>query len=227
MTSRVDELLTEISDALGEVTTPFTSADRADRIYEAYVFSQVIAAAAEAGGVVAYEDRNERPVQDLVFRGSPGAMHSTGRRFTHAVLTFGEARPIEVHVRVKVRGKSLDSESDILILDTRAARDSREKRELPRSAGCVLTIECKYFLVSLPRDEAIHYVGVRASFPATMLSLFVTNSFSPKANQCLSGSKWPYEFCVMPETRFQTHIRSHIREALKRFIVKFDYEHRI
>jgi hypothetical protein len=136
------------------------------------------------------------------------------------------ARPVEVHLRVKARGKNLESESDILILDTKVARDSRRKGELPAASGCVLAIECKYFLAGLPRDEALQYMGVRTAYPS-MPSLFVANIFSPKANQCLSNQKWPYEFGVMPDTRFQRHVRSHIREALKRFLIKFDYDHRI
>jgi len=227
MTSRVEELLTELEAALDGVSTPFTAADTADRVYEGYVFSQVIAAAAEAGAIVTYEDRDEHEIKDLVFRGAPGVVHSRGRRFTHAVLRFGTARPVQEHLRVKARGRSLESESDILILDTKAARDSRRKGELPTASGCVLTIECKYFATGLLRDEALHYMGVRSGFPPSMPSLFVANTFSPKANQCLSALKSPYEFEVMPDTRFQGHMRSHIREALKRFVIKFDYGYRI
>ncbi|MFI5914597.1 hypothetical protein [Dactylosporangium sp. NPDC051541] len=104
MTGRVDEMLIELDQALQHVSAPCTSADRADRIYEVYAFAQVIAAAAESGAMVVYEDADERPVKELIFRGAPGVLHG-GRQFTHAVLSFGDARPVEVHVRVKVRGK--------------------------------------------------------------------------------------------------------------------------
>lgn len=56
MTSHVDDLLIELRTAMAEVKTPFTRKDRADWIYEAYTFAQVIAATAECGGRVAYED---------------------------------------------------------------------------------------------------------------------------------------------------------------------------
>ncbi len=226
MTQAVDDLLAELTDAVHTAATPFTRADQADRIYEGYLFAQVIAAAAECQGVVTYENSYEKEVQELVFRGSPGVIHARGRQFTHAVLRFGAARPIEVHLRVKVRHKNFDSESDVLLIDTRAARDSRDKQELPRPSGCVLSIECKYYLLGVSRDEALKYIGVRHNFPPSMASLFVTNSFSPKANQCLSNTKGLlFEFGVMPQTRFQTYVRAHIRQEFKTFVNNFDLGH--
>ncbi|MEU4161726.1 hypothetical protein [Actinoplanes sp. NPDC026670] len=226
MTAAVTQLLAELAAAMPTVRTPFTTADRAERVYEAYIFAQVVASAAECGALISYENGSEAQVKDLLLRGAPGALHVRDRGFTHALLQFGNARPIEMHVRVKVQGKSFASESDILLLDTKTARESRDKRKLPAAVGCLLSIECKYYLVPLPRDEAIHYLGVRSNLSAKMQSLFVTNSFSAPANQCLGGEPWPYEFGVLPGTRFQQYVRAHIRQIVKRFIVTFDLSHR-
>ncbi|MDI6104825.1 hypothetical protein QLQ12_40180 [Actinoplanes sp. NEAU-A12] len=226
MTPRVDELLAEIRAALPPVTTPFTRADRADRVYEGYLFAQVIAAAAECGAEVVFKDRDGDEVRDLVFRGAPGSLY-TWSRFTYAVLYLGQARPVEVHLRVKVQGRVLACESDVLLIDMQAASDSRDKKKLPKPSGCVLTVEGKHYLGPLPRDEVMQYRGVRSEFPSTMTSLFVANSFSVPANQCLSGLKQPYELGVMPRTRFQQHLRSQIREALRRHVIKFDFSHRM
>lgn len=228
MTDPVGALLTELTDAMRSVTTPFTRADEADRIYEGYLFAQVIATAAECGGRVTYEDCHEREVRDLVLRGAPGAIHARKRPFTHAVLYFGAARPIEVHLRVKVRSRNFDGESDVLLIDTKAARDSRDKQQLPSPRGCVLTIEGKYYPLGVPRDEALKYIGMRSSFPASMASLFVTNSFSPHANKCLvHAQRLPFEFGAVPGTRFQTYVRAHIREVFKRWVGRFDFAHRV
>ncbi len=224
MTDTVDALLAEVTDAMRGVTVPFTRADEADRIYEGYLFAQVIAAAAECDGTVRYEDYYENEVKDLVFRGAPGVIHARRRLFTHAVLNFGEARPIEVHLRVKVQSKNFDAESDVLLIDTKAARGSRDKQQLPKPAGCVMTIEGKYYPLGVPRDEALKYVGVRSSFPPSMASLFVTNTFSPHANKCLSHAKrLPFEFGTVPGTRFQTYVRGHIRESFKKWVADFDF----
>ncbi|MFI5914596.1 hypothetical protein [Dactylosporangium sp. NPDC051541] len=110
-----------------------------------------------------------------------------------------------------------------MIVDTKVARDCRDKGQLPKANGCVLTVECKYYLAALPRDEALNYLGVRSGFPATMASLFVCNLFSPRANQVLSGSRQPYEFGVLPGTRFQQYTRAHIREAMRRHVIAFDF----
>ncbi|GIF48191.1 hypothetical protein DFJ67_3522 [Asanoa ferruginea] len=229
MTDPVGALLTELADAMQGVATPFTRADAADRIYEGFLFAQVIATAAECGGRVIYEDCYEKEVQDLVFRGAPGVIHGRGRRsFTHAVLYFGAARPIEVHLRVKVQWKNFDGESDVLLIDTNAARHSRDKRQLPKPSGCVLTIEGKYYPLGVPRDEALKYVGMRRSFPPSMASLFVTNSFSTHARKCLShANRLPFEFGAMPGTRFQTYVRAHIREAFKAWVAEYDFGHEV
>ncbi|WP_018721700.1 hypothetical protein [Salinispora fenicalii] len=228
MTDPVGALLTELADAMQSVTTPFTRADEADRIYEGYLFAQVIAAAAECGGRVTYEDCYEREVRDLVLRGAPGVIHARKRPFTHAVLYFGAARPIEVHMRVKVRSKNFDGESDVLLIDTKAARNSRDTQQLPKPPGCVLTIEGKYYPLGVPRDEALKYIGMRNSFPQSMASLFVTNSFSTHANKCLiHAQRLPFEFGAVPGTRFQTYVRAHIREVLKRWVGRFDLAHRV
>ncbi|WP_155374782.1 hypothetical protein [Catellatospora vulcania] len=228
MTDPIGDLLTELADAMQGATTRFTRADEADRVYEGYLFAQVIAAAAECGGRVTYEDCYEKEVQVLVFRGAPGVIHARRRPFTHAVLYFGAARPVEVHLRVKVQWKNFDGESDVLIIDTKAARDSRDKQQLPKPTGCVLTIEGKYYPLGVPRDEALKYVGMRRSFPSSMASLFVTNAFSPHANKCLSHAKGlPFEFGAVPGTRFQTYARAHIREAFKSWAADFDFGYRI
>jgi hypothetical protein len=112
----------------------------------------------------------------------------------------------------------------VLLIDTKAARDSRDKQQLPRPSGCVLTIEGKYYLLGVPRDEALKYVGMRNSFPPSMASLFVTNTFSPHANKCLSHAKrLPFEFDAVPGTRFQTYVRAHIREVFKKWVATFDF----
>ena len=134
------------------MTTPFTRADEADRIYEGFLFAQVIATAAECEGRVTYEDCYEKEVQDLVLLGAPG----------------------------------------------------------------------------VPRDEALKYVGMRRSFPPSMASLFVTNTFSTHANKCVSHAKrLPFEFGAMPGTRFQTYVRAHIREVFKGWVAGFDFGHQV
>lgn len=71
-----------------------------------------------------------------------------------------------------------------------------------------------------------------ASCSATCTRLTTTlfaanNRFAAKANQCLSASKHPYEFGVVPDPRFQQYVRSQVRETLRRHVVKYDISHRM
>ncbi|MFI5492386.1 hypothetical protein [Actinoplanes sp. NPDC051859] len=95
------------------------------------------------------------------------------------MLRFGQARPLEVHIRVTVKGRTFECEFDVLVIDTHMAQDGRDKNKLPTASGCVFSIECKYYVSPLPKDEAVNYLGVRDQFPK-MASLFITNSFSAK-----------------------------------------------
>lgn len=225
MSDAVMEMLAELNAAMAGVTVPFTTASAADNVYEAYVFSLVVAAAAESGGRITYCDRYDIEVKDLVFRGSPGLLHARGRRFTHAVIRFGQAPPIEVHLRVKVRGGSgSHGECDILIIDSHTADTSRRRDEAPPGGSCLLAIECKYYLVPLPIEAATAFSG-RCGDRSKLAALFAANRTSPQISQFLWNKKWMFELGLLPSTRQVAYLKALVRETFKRYTGKHDPGH--
>ncbi len=87
----------------------------------------------------------------LELRGSPGVIYSADPRWTFAVLDFGKAPLLEVHVRVKIAGgrTKTDGECDILIGDNHTAGTSRDKAQSPLASRCLAAIECKFHATTL------------------------------------------------------------------------------
>lgn len=225
MSDPITEMLADLNATMAGVTVPFTTASAADNVYEAYVFSLVVAAAAESGGRISYYDRFANEVKDLVFRGSPGLLHARGRRFTHAVIRFGQAPPIEVHLRVKVRGTSgSDGECDILIIDSHTADTSRHKDAVPKGSSCELAIECKYYLVPLPIEAATAFSG-RSGDRSSLNALFAANRASPQVSKFLWNKKWMFELGLLPSTRQVAYLKALVRETFKKYTAKYDPGH--
>src|SRR3954449_124772 len=113
----IDDLLDELSATVGRRPMSYHSASAANDIFEGYVFGLIIRAAVAAGGSVAYEDVFGSPATRLVFRTSPGMLYSTTHPYTYAVVDFPNCDPLEVHVGVRVQGRSgVLHECDVLVL---------------------------------------------------------------------------------------------------------------
>ncbi|SRR5712691_2458782 len=115
--TKVDDLLRELRTHLGAAVS-YTTASAANDIYEGFLFSLVVATARKSGAVIRYEDVRGNKARNLTFRTSPGQLYSTRQDYTYAVIEFGRAPALEVHVGVKVQGTSgVEHECDVLVLD--------------------------------------------------------------------------------------------------------------
>ena len=103
--SRVDDLLIELQNHL-QAAVSYSTASEANDIYEGFAFSLVVATARKSGAAVHYEDVTGSKTHSLVFRTRPGRLWSTRHNYTHAVVEFGTAPALEVHVGVYVQGSS-------------------------------------------------------------------------------------------------------------------------
>jgi hypothetical protein len=233
MRTKVAELLAELDTNLGGMRHPFTSASSADRIYEVYAFSLVIAAAVKVGAEVRYYARSgasAREVKDLEFRGSPGAIHSLDQRWTFAVLGFGVAPPLEVHVRVKITGgkTKTEGECDVLILDHHTAGNSRHKGQSPASSRCLAVIECKFYSTTLPVALGREFANLCRDRGPKTIGYFVSNQHGPQAWKTLAAEPNAMcEFGVWPGDRRAGHLETLLREAFKRHLVLYDPEYRV
>lgn len=231
MTPKVAELLAELDTNLAEVRHPFTSASSADRIYEVYAFSLVIAAAVKAGAQVRYYAGSRfsaREVKDLDFRGSPGVIHTPNQRWTFAVLDFGVAPLLEVHVRVKITGgkTKTEGECDVLILDHHTAGTSRDKLQSPAASKCLAVIECKFYSSTLPVALGREFANLCRDRGPKVVGYFVSNQHGPQVWKTLAAEPNAIcEFGVWPGDRQAVHMETLLREAFKRHVVLYDPDH--
>jgi hypothetical protein len=151
-----DDIFNELQNNLGLVVTSPTFANSApDDLYEAYVWNLVLRAAADENGNVQLQDRNGNSTAQLIFRRSPGKISAiTNPLYTHARIEFLDAPPLEVHVGVRVQGRSgVLHECDVLVLTEQEAQACRDQDRHPRNQHVVLAIECKYYIASNPKPD--------------------------------------------------------------------------
>jgi hypothetical protein len=228
MRKDVVDLLAELDTNLASVSHPFTSASVADRIYEAYAFSLVIAAAVEAGATVRYVQGDGKEVTDIEFRGAPGVIHSAEARWTYAVLRFGRAPELEVHVRVKIIGgrTRTEGECDVLIVEQHAADTSRYKSQSPSASKCLAVIECKFYPCTLPVSLGREFAALCMDRGPKIVGYFVSNQYGPVAWKTIAASPNAIcEFGTVPGTRHVGHFMSLLREAFKRHVCYYDPTH--
>lgn len=230
MTPDVAALLAELDTNLAGAHLPFTSESKADRIYEAYVFSLVVAAAAEAGATVHYRQGSGKEVMDLDFRGSPGVLYSGDTRWTFAVLDFGKAPLLEVHVRVKITGArtKTEGECDILILDHHTAGTSRYKHQSPAATKCLAVVECKFYSTTLPVALGREFANLCHDRGRSVMGYFVSNQQGPQVWKIIAAEPNTIcEFSVLAGSRQATHLATLLREAFKRHVVLHDPDHEV
>lgn len=214
-----DDLVAEIQRLLINQNVSYNSASAVWDVYEGFMFSQVVATARQCGAAVSYRDVSGNVVNDLIFRTSPGHLHSARRRYTHAFIEFPDASPMEAHIGVMVQGKSgVLHECDVLVLPEEEAAICREQQIAPRGNQCVLIIECKYYTSGLRLAQARNFEGLRVDVSAEH-ELFVSNVGAPSVTRYLRARRRQFERDVTPSDLVQVgNVRSEIRKAFKYFL---------
>lgn len=216
-------LLTELRSLLAVASMSYSTASEPNDLYEGFLFALVVSTARDRGARVTFQDVHGRPAADLIFRTSPGRLSSTRRNYTHAVLEFGSVPPLEVHIGVKVEGNSgVEHECDVLILDAAEAQVCRQVGASPQTRRCLLAIECKFYTSNLPLHQARAFAGLKTDLGRTD-TIFVANANSASAARFLNHkSNLTQEFDALPKSAQIEHLRSHIREAFKKHVLKYD-----
>jgi hypothetical protein len=218
--SKSSDLLAEFQNLLNTNRISYTSASAAWDVYEGFVFSMVVATASRHGATVRYEDVKGAQVSDLVFRTSPGQLYADTKPYTHAVVEFDGAPPLEVHIGVRVQGSSgVLHECDVLVLPAAEATLSRVQRIAPRGSQCVLVIECKYYTSGLGIGQARNFEGLRADI-RTQSELFVSNIGASSVVRYFGSRKRVAERDVLPRTPQAGYVQAEIRRAFKEYLSK-------
>lgn len=221
------QLLSELRTHLGAAVS-YTTRSQANDVYEGFLFSLVIATARRPGAAIHYEDVHGNKVNRLLFRTSPTRLYSRERDYTHAVITFGQAPPVEAHVGVQVQGASgVLHECDVVVLDSEEAALCRRERINPRASKCLLAIECKYYAANLKLGQARGFAGLSADLGSRVHPLFVANISSDSVTKYLTGRKLHRELNVVPGAPEIEGVQHLIREAFKAHVGKGDPSFRI
>ena len=212
----VDDLIAELEASVAGRSTSYNTRSAAWDIYEGYVFGLVVRAAWAAGGSIRYEDIDGNAVTRLLFRTSPGMLHSRLHPYTHAVVDIPGCDPLEIHVGVRVQGRSgVLHECDVLVLPTDEANLSRAKQVAPRGTRSLMAVECKYYATHLSLYLARGFHGLHSDL-GMKHPFFVANLRAPRIERFLSYHNRSWENGVLPGTPQVSYLEGLVRDAFKR-----------
>ena len=215
--SRIDDLLTELENTVGNRGVSYNSSSAAWDIYEGYAFALVIRAAVAAGGYIDYRDRDGNQVNNLLFRTSPGMLYSRTHPYTYAVITFPGCDPLELHLGVRIQGKSgVLHECDVLVLSAEEAQLSRDQDVAPRGSRSLIAIECKYYASYLSLGLARGFHGLHADL-GVKYPFFITNLRAQRIERYLTYHNRSWETMVFPNSREAIYFEGQLREAFKKY----------
>lgn len=150
-------------------------------LYEGYVFSLVLKAIDELDvdfnilGETSKSDFNE-----VIFRGSPGKMHSQSKDFTYVEFSLNEKK-FELHLGVIYLGESEAlHEIDVSIYEKEKeiVTEDFERNKIPTQEKLKAAIECKCYKNSLGVVLGRTFVGLVDDFNELKIKAFVSNSRS-------------------------------------------------
>lgn len=198
-------LLSEVRAAIGAtVSAGLTSRSSLSDIYEAYLFSLILSAARIEGAQIRFEARSGATPARLVFRSSPGYLHSNRHDYTHAVIEFNNVPALELHVSVRVSPASkVLHECDVSVIDRNEAITCRANGTAPRSGKVLLAVECKFYGSGLPLDIGRSFMGLTKELSAKNRFL-VYNTEAPSVEKMLGHYDYKWEHNLVPS--FQTNV---------------------
>jgi hypothetical protein len=192
-------------------------------IFEAYVFSIILEAARREGATVAFDNIREQPVNDLVFRTSPGRIFRSNNPvqplYTHARILFPNKPELELHQGIYVSGKSgLLHECDIALLLRTEGITCRQNRVHPRCAKVIFAAECKFYSSGFGIPLARGFLGLTTDI-WTSGRFMVSNLSSVSVEKLLThhDRKWAHQ--ILPGNSVTTNrFRALVERALEEFI---------
>lgn len=145
MTS-VTNLLSEVEAGVGHLAhSGYSSAAAVEDAYEAFVWWRMIQVAADMGWTVALKDVTGTLSSGFQFRTGPGWIYSS-TPFTFAELTHEAWPTLEVHLGVRIDGRSgVEHEFDVVAVTKTAADQARADHVNPPWTEVAAHAECKFY----------------------------------------------------------------------------------
>lgn len=215
--TRAKQLLAEIQALLPTLDTSYSDSSAANDLYEGFVFSILVRAAESAGGDVRYLNQEEAAATELVFRTSPGMIHSTKHDYTHAEITFPDCPPLEAHIGIRVEGRSgVLHECDVLVLPRSEARAARSRKVAPRGSTILIAVECKYYTSPIGIALGREFQGLHAD-ASTKEPRFVSNLCSKNVERYLTHLGREWNSLVVPSSVPASDLESAFRRSFSRY----------
>jgi hypothetical protein len=214
----VANMLAAVRGALpGALSVNFTAATDPWDIFEAYTFAKVLEAARSDGYQIDYRGVRAGPPPQFVFRRGPGSIWSP--RFSYAVLSYGAAEPLEVHVGIGIEGQSgVAHEADVSVLREGEAEIARRERFAPRARGCVFGFECKYYATRLDLSILREYLGLTTDLRSHHVQHWIVSNVShPELPMMLKHHNRLWADAVVPGSPGERNLEQQIEPALHRY----------
>lgn len=213
----IDEIEASISAAAGlKYNVPAETND----VYENYVWTLCIQAARSKGATVSYEDVYGGRPSALVFRTTPGNIYSTAHPYTHAILDFAGCPMLEVHVGIRVTGKSrVLHECDVAVVYRDEAELCRQEGVHPRAARVFIAAECKFYGSAIQLHLGRGFLGLTRDIHAKE-RYFVTNARSASVAKLIRYHQSEWDFGVVPRAPESVELRTRFSRAFRDFVVE-------
>lgn len=217
-----DDLIDEIERSIRSASAlNYNQPTATNDIYENYIWALCIEAAREKGAKISYETVSGKTPSQLIFRTSPGNIFSTAHEYTHAVLDFDNCPKLEVHVGIRVLGKSrVLHECDVAVLYRDEARFCCEENVHPRAARVLIAAECKFYTSALQLHLGRGFLGLTRDIHAKE-RYFVTNSHSESVAKLIRHYQAEWDFGVVPSKKEANALKMRFERAFRNFIVKY------
>lgn len=197
-----EELVAEIESVISAAAAVgYANSGATNDLYENYVWALCVRAAESQGAAVSFQTVAEQPATSLIFRTSPGAIYSSLRDYTHAVLAFPDCPELEVHVGIKVTGVSrVLHECDVAVIEQDEARLCRANQVHPRASKLLIAAECKFYTSAIQLHLGRGFLGLTSEIHRRE-RYFVTNGASPNVTKLISHHQSEWDFGVLPNTQ--------------------------
>ncbi len=190
-------------------------------VYENYIWALCLQAATQHGARITYETIHERPATILVFRTSPGAIYSNVHEYTHAVLEFAGCPPLEVHVGVRVTGKSrVLHECDVAVIDRYEAQLCRTEQVHPRASKVLIAAECKFYTSAIQLYLGRGFLGLTSDIHRKE-RYFITNGQSPSVIKLIAHHDSEWECGVLPNSPEADALSHSLARAFRNYKAAF------
>lgn len=189
----VSDILSTVEDGLGQTAAHgYSSGAAIDDAYEALVWWRMVRAAESLGWTRTLLSPSGPVTNDFVFRAGPGNIYSP-ENFTYAQLDHADWPSLEVHLGIKIAGRStVAHEFDVVALTKTGADAARSQNKNPLFTDVAAHAECKFYAGKVGLGLARGLWGLSADCRLRRRGGLVTNGAEADSPKSLLGKHGTY-----------------------------------